>query len=69
MNNNQISCLIKDEKSIEDKSFYIIQENVSKKEHIIPKNQIHTFKNIKLLENYFFLKEYNQNHQKTYNTY
>ncbi len=63
---NEICCLIKNETTVDDKNFYIIQENESKKEHLIPINQIHTFKNIKPFKKYNFLKEYNPNHNKTY---
>lgn len=63
---NEICCLIKNETTVDDKNFYIIQESESKKEHLIPINQIHTFKNIKPFKKYNFLKEYNPNHNKTY---
>ncbi|GHC60992.1 RNA-binding domain-containing protein [Ulvibacter litoralis] len=63
---NEICCLIKNETTVDDKSFYIIQESESKKEHLIPINQIHTFKNIKPFKKYNFLKEYNPNQNKTY---
>ena len=63
---NEICCLIKNETTVDDKNFYIIQESDSKKEHLIPINQIHTFKNIKPFRKYNFLKEYNPNHNKTY---
>lgn len=63
---NEISCLIKEETTIEDKTFYIIQESESKKEHLIPKNQIQVFKNIESYKKFDFLKEFNSNHNKTY---
>lgn len=63
---NELSCLIKEETTIEDKVFYIIQENETKKEHLIPKNQIQTFENIKPFNKYDFLKEFNSNHNRTY---
>ncbi|WP_323788759.1 RNA-binding domain-containing protein [Psychroserpens sp.] len=63
---NEICCLIKNETTVDDKNFYIIQESESKKEHLIPINQIHTFKNIKPFKKYNFLKEYNTTHNKTY---
>lgn len=63
---NEICCLIKNETTVDDNNFYIIQESDSKKEHLIPINQIHTFKNIKPFRKYNFLKEYNPNHNKTY---
>lgn len=63
---NEICCLIKEETTIEDNFFYIIQESESKKEHLIPINQIQTFKNIKPFKKYDFLKEFNPNHNRTY---
>lgn len=63
---NELSCLIKVETTIDDKKFYIIQEVESKMEHLIPKNQIQTFKNIKPFNKYDFLKEFNPNHNRTY---
>lgn len=63
---NEISCLIKEETTLEDKKFYIIQESETKKEHLIPINQIQTFKGIKLFRKYDFLKEFNPSHNKTY---
>lgn len=63
---NEICCLIKNETTVDNKNFYVIQESESKKEHLIPINQIHTFKNIKPYKKYDFLKEYNPNHNKTY---
>lgn len=63
---NEICCLIKNETTVDDKNFYVIQESESKKEHLIPINQIQTFKNIKPFKKYDFLKEYNPNHNRTY---
>ena len=63
---NEICCLIKNETTVDDKSFYVIQESESKKEHLIPINQIQTFKNIKPFKKYDFLKEYNPNDNRTY---
>jgi hypothetical protein len=63
---NEICCLIKNETTEDDKSFYVIQESESKKEHLIPINQIQTFKNIKPFKKYDFLKEYNPNDNRTY---
>ena len=63
---NEICCLIKNETIVDDKSFYVIQESESKKEHLIPINQIQTFKNIKPFKKYDFLKEYNPNDNRTY---
>lgn len=63
---NEISCIIKEKTTIEDKDYYLIQESESKKEHLIPINQIHTFKNIEPFKKYDFLKEFNTNHNRTY---
>ena len=63
---NEICCLIKNEKTVDDKSFYVIQESKSKKEHLIPTSQIQKFKNIKPFKKYDFLKEYNQYDNRTY---
>ena len=37
---NEIKCLIKTTTYINDKEFYIVQEQSSKEEHYIPSNQI-----------------------------
>ncbi|MCB0474811.1 MAG: putative DNA binding domain-containing protein [Flavobacteriaceae bacterium] len=63
---NEISCLIKEETTIDDNAFFIIQEIDSKREHLIPKNQIQVFKNIESYKEFEFLKEFNPNHNKTY---
>ena len=63
---NEICCLIKNETTVDDKNFYVIQESESKKEHLIPINQIQTFKNIEPFKKYDFLKEYNPNNNRTY---
>lgn len=63
---NEISCLIKEQTTIEDKIFYIIQDCESKEDYLIPKNQIQTFNNFNPYKKYNFLKESNPNHNKTY---
>lgn len=54
---NEVICLIKEETTIENKDYYLIQESISKKEHFIPRDQI--FKNAKQYSEYNFLKEVN----------
>lgn len=63
---NEICCLIKNETTIDNKGFYVIQESETKKEYLIPIDQIHTFKSIKPFKKYDFLKEYNPSHNQTY---
>lgn len=63
---NEINCLIIEEKAIDSKMFYLIQDNYSKDEYLIPKNQIQTFKNINLQEKYNFIKEFHSNYNKTF---
>lgn len=63
---NELSCLIKNETIIENTSFYVVQESETKKEHLIPKSQLQTFKNIKPFTTYDFLEEFNTKHNKTY---
>ena len=63
---NEINCLIEEVKFIDEKEFYVIIEIETKEKHFIPKNQIETFNNIEINKTYFFLKEYNKEHDRTY---
>ena len=65
---NEIKCLIKTTTYINDKEFYIVQEQSSKEEHYIPSNQIKIFENISLNQNYDFIKEFNPTLNKTFLT-
>jgi len=63
---NEVDCLLKNKTYIDNKEYYIVQEQLSKEEHNIPSNQINIFEDIYLNQNYYFVKEYNQSHNKTY---
>ncbi len=63
---NEINCLLKEEITLEDKNFYVIQENNSKKEYTIPINQVNTFKSLKQFSRYDFIKEINPIDKRTY---
>jgi exosome complex RNA-binding protein Csl4 len=63
---NEIVCVIKDKRTIDDKTFFIIQEKATKIEHLIPINQFENFRDIKPFDEYKFVKEINLNDNKTY---
>ena len=62
----QLSCIIKEEIKKEDKVYFLIEETINGIEHLIPKEQIVVFENFNLSNKYDFIKNFNQNHNRTY---
>jgi len=62
----EVECIIKDTFSIDENDFYLVQEKESEEKHYVPRNQIDNLEKVKYGDNYTFIKEYNQNHNKTY---
>jgi predicted RNA-binding protein with RPS1 domain len=62
----EIECLIKNTINIDDKLFYVVKEKLGTEEHFVPINQIELFQGFDYKTKYFFFKEFNPNHNKTY---
>lgn len=62
----EVECIIKDTFSIDENDFYLVKEKESEEQHYVPRNQIDSLEKVRNGDNYTFIKEYNQNHNKTY---